>query len=158
MTAIAITLDVASPLWEDAMAMVDIARRAAGEVLDPDGLGEVTIRLTDDAEMADLNGRYRGKPKPTNVLSFPALQGFPAPPGEPRRLGDIALGYETVAREAEAQGKRFGDHVSHLIVHGLLHLLGHDHETDTDAESMEGIEREILAKLGIADPYTSPAP
>lgn len=117
--------------------------------------GEVVILLTDDAEMRRLNASFRGKDKPTNVLSFPAA---PAPSGmkgaESLFLGDLALGYETCAAEALAEGKLLRDHLSHLVVHGLLHLLGYDHETEVEAERMEGRERAILATLGIADPYS----
>jgi probable rRNA maturation factor len=105
--------------------------------------------------MRRLNASFRGKDKPTNVLSFPAA---PPPPGmkgtESLFLGDLALGYETCAAEALAEGKSLRDHLSHLVVHGLLHLLGYDHETGVEAERMEGRERAILAALGIADPYS----
>lgn len=117
--------------------------------------GDVAILLADDAEMRRLNATFRGKDKPTNVLSFPAP---PLPPGlkgtDSLFLGDLALGYETCAAEALAEGKTLRDHLSHLVVHGLLHLVGYDHETEVEAERMEGRERAILAKLGIADPYS----
>jgi probable rRNA maturation factor len=117
--------------------------------------GEATILLTDDATMHRLNASFRGKDKPTNVLSFPAP---PAPADISRAeslfLGDIALGYETCAAEALAEGKSFRDHLSHLVVHGLLHLMGYDHETEAQAVQMEGRERAVLALLGIADPYS----
>ncbi len=104
--------------------------------------------------MQRLNSTFRGKDKPTNVLSFPAP---PMPPGagdaDSLFLGDLALGYETCAAEALAEEKSLGDHLAHLVVHGVLHLMGYDHETEAEAEEMEGRERAILASLGIADPY-----
>ena len=108
--------------------------------------------LTDDARVRELNREWRGQDKATNVLSFPAAQ----PPGEtpqPLMLGDIAIAYETTRNEAEAEGKPFQNHLSHLAIHGFLHLLGYDHLDDDEAEEMEGLERDILATLGIADPY-----
>ncbi len=107
----------------------------------------VTILLTDDATIQDLNARFRSKDAPTNVLSFPA-----AASAHPH-LGDLALAHGVCAREAAAQGKSLADHLSHLVVHGLLHLLGHDHEDDAPAEAMEALERVILSELGVADPY-----
>jgi probable rRNA maturation factor len=107
------------------------------------------IALSSDEEVAKLNAVYRGKPTPTNVLSFSA----PASDQQIRFLGDIGLASETVAREAEEQGIPFVDHLQHLVVHGLLHLKGYDHQLPADAEVMEGLEVRILATLGIADPY-----
>ena len=115
------------------------------------GVGPATILLTDDATVRDLNARFRGKDYATNVLSFPAA----AQPGlaGPQPLGDLALAYGICAAEAAAQGKTLADHLRHLVAHGVLHLLGHDHEDDAEAEAMEALERRILAGLGVADPY-----
>lgn len=116
------------------------------------GGAELSVVLTDDASIRAINAQWRHKNEPTNVLSFPAP---PAMPGAPRLLGDIVIAHETTAREAEAEGKPFGDHLGHLAIHGFLHLLGYDHESDADAEVMERLEREILAKLGVPDPYAA---
>lgn len=113
---------------------------------------EYSVLLTDDAHMRELNKNWRSIDKPTNVLSFPAPQEAKAAQG---LLGDIVLAFETVAREAQEEGKAPLDHVSHLAVHGALHLFGLDHEDDAEAETMENREREILARLGIPDPYAS---
>ncbi|MET0429192.1 MAG: rRNA maturation RNase YbeY [Microvirga sp.] len=112
---------------------------------------EVGVLLTDDARIRDLNRSWRGKDTPTNVLSFPA----PENPGVhfPRYLGDLALAYETLAREAEDESKPLAHHFAHLVVHGVLHLLGHDHEVEDEAQLMEALEVKALATLGIADPY-----
>jgi probable rRNA maturation factor len=113
---------------------------------------ELSLLFTDDASMQVLNRDWRGKDKPTNVLSFPA---FPVKVGGkvPPMLGDIAIALETVQREAAEEGKPFDSHLSHMIVHGLLHLLGYDHEDDDEAEIMEAAERGILGRLAIPDPY-----
>jgi probable rRNA maturation factor len=114
---------------------------------------EVSIVLTDDAEIRALNRTWRGKDAPTNVLSFPAGEPFGDIPGEPCPLGDVILGGETVIAEAEAKGISSADHASHLVVHGMLHLLGYDHDGDEEATRMETLETKVLACLGIADPY-----
>ena len=116
---------------------------------------EACVALSDDANVRDLNARYRGKDKATNVLSFPAPAAQPGSAAA-ASLGDIVLAAETVASEAEAQGIHPAHHLQHLVVHGLLHLLGLDHETDAEARKMEALEVEILARLGIADPYALP--
>jgi probable rRNA maturation factor len=119
---------------------------------------EAAVALSSDAHVQELNSAYRGKDKPTNVLSFPA-QSTPPPSSisnlsnQPPFLGDIILAFETVKREAELESKPFHQHVQHLVVHGLLHLLGYDHETDTEAGEMERHETEILGRLGVPDPY-----
>lgn len=114
------------------------------------GVAEVSVVLTDDAEQRELNHQWRGFDKSTNVLSFPQIEPFGPVAG---LLGDITLARETVEREAAEMGITFEAHFTHLVVHGFLHLLGYDHIEEEDAEEMEGLETEILATLGIADPY-----
>lgn len=132
-----------------AIAAVMAAARHAGMALKPGA--EVSVLLTDNAQVRELNRIWRQQDKPTNVLSFPAtsVAGLEKAP----MLGDIVVAGETVADEALAEGKTVSDHLSHLLVHGFLHLLGHDHLTDAQAEIMENLERKILASLSIADPY-----
>ena len=113
---------------------------------------EVSVVLADDDTVHALNRQYRGIDKPTNVLSFP-IEEWEEGGGQPVLIGDVVLGFETVKREAELADKPLGHHVSHLIVHGVLHLLGYDHETDSDAAEMEPLETAILERLNIPDPY-----
>jgi probable rRNA maturation factor len=115
----------------------------------------VTIFFTDDSEITALNSTWRGKAAPTNVLSFPAPPDRRGPPGEPAFLGDVVLAYGTVNREAVDQGKDMRAHAAHLIVHGLMHLLGYDHETQSGATEMESRETHILGRLGFPDPYAA---
>ena len=146
-------------IWERlAVGDAQLARaaEAAFLVAPRPGAFEVTLLLTDDTEMRELNRAWRGKDAATNVLSFPAGVSV-AQGGEPRPLGDVVLAAETVQREAEAQGVSPADHVSHLVVHGVLHLLGFEHENDANAEKMEALETKVLAGLDIADPYAEPA-
>jgi probable rRNA maturation factor len=149
-SAPAIDIVIESPLWRSAPDAVAVIRRAIGTAAEmtkaTDEPREIAVMLCDDAAMRELNGRWRGRPEPTNVLSFPAA----APAGT---LGDIAIAYETMAREADADGKPFGDHLAHLAVHGFLHLLGYDHQSDAEAVVMERLEVAILARLGVANPY-----
>jgi probable rRNA maturation factor len=136
----------------DAEAVIHRAIAAAAELVDADlGEAELAVMLTDDAGIRTLNSNWRGIDKPTNVLSFPS--GAPRHDGQPILLGDIVIAYETTAAEAVAEGKPFLHHLSHLAVHGFLHLVGHDHETDPEADAMEALEQDILARLDIPDPY-----
>ena len=150
---------VTAECWQhetDAEAIIHRAIEAAAAMVDADTFGaELAIMLTDDDGIRTLNKNWRGIDKPTNVLSFPALQPTgPRDNGDaPRMLGDIAIAYETAHAEADAEHKLFSHHLSHLAVHGFLHLIGYDHEKDDEAEIMEELERKILAQLGIPDPY-----
>ncbi|MEH2564532.1 rRNA maturation RNase YbeY [Bradyrhizobium sp. AZCC 2289] len=150
---------VVADCWQtepDAEAVIHRAISAAAEIADA-GVGdaELAVMLTDDSGIRTLNSNWRGIDKPTNVLSFPALQptGAGANDDAPRMLGDIAIAFETTRKEADDEQKPFDHHLSHLAVHGFLHLIGYDHEKDDDAEAMESLEQEILAQLGIPDPY-----
>jgi len=111
------------------------------------GMSGISVLLASDEVVRELNLRFLGNDKPTNVLSFPATEN------PEHHLGDIALAFETCAREAAEQGKPLGDHLQHLVAHGVLHLVGYDHQTDAEAEAMEALEREILSGLGVPDPY-----
>ena len=162
-----VTLD---PQWPESVAgCARIARRAAAAALDlaaadlgPSEAAELSLVLAGDDQIRALNRDYRDQDKPTNVLSFPNMQAQGSDPGENPRdlrlLGDIVVARETLLREARAQQKRAQDHLAHLVVHGVLHLLGYDHADDREADEMEGREIRILQSLGIADPYrTTPA-
>lgn len=159
------------PVWETALPgavdVIDQALQAASVRVLPDSKldATVSVALMSDAEVRRLNRDYRAQDKPTNVLSFPALEtdalaavkSGRLPAGMPRgaevELGDIVLALETVTAEASAQGKTVADHVRHLLTHGFLHLLGYDHDHEAAAELMEAAEVDILATLGVADPY-----
>ncbi len=179
-SAAAPTLDISFSLeageWEaavpDAEQRVEAAARAAFEAAEkPEILGgdtpvEMSLVLADDALVQTLNRDYRDKDKPTNVLSFALLDDLDdtdestddvlaRDEGMPILIGDVILAFETVQREALEQGKSFGDHLTHLVIHGVLHLLGYDHQSDPDADRMERLETSILARLGIADPYSA---
>jgi probable rRNA maturation factor len=162
-----VTIDVVieDPRWQ-AAGITDLAQRASDAVLDRLGLDpdtyEIALLACDDARIAALNADFRDKPTATNVLSWPSDERAAAIPGEmpappdpvmDAELGDIAIAYDTCAREAAAAGKPLSDHALHLLVHGTLHLLGYDHERDLDATLMEGLEAEILGKMGLPDPY-----
>lgn len=147
-----IDLEIEDAGWTAALPDADaLARRAAEAVLLGEGAdGEgVTLLLTDDASVRELNARFRGKDAATNVLSFPA------PPNPEKHLGDVALALGVCTREAAAQGKPLAHHLQHLVAHGVLHLLGYDHMSEDEAEAMEGLERVVLAGLGIPDPYAA---
>lgn len=154
--------------WRQALpGIVALCRRAARATLrtaasapkgNGEGVaagGEVTIVLADDAFVRRLNSEYRGQDKPTNVLSFPAGEPEPMPDMEAAALGDVVIAFESVAREATAQKKRLDAHLSHMVVHGVLHLLGFDHEDEAGAGRMENVEIAVLAELGIGDPYAA---
>jgi len=152
-TGPAIDILVESPRWRAVPTAQRTVRRAIAAAAARARAGsELSIVLTDDAAMRTLNRRWRGKNRPTNVLSFPSGESDPQR-GKPRHLGDIVIAYETTAREAIGESKPFAHHLAHLTVHGFLHLLGYDHDKDDDAEKMERLERTILKRIGIPDPY-----
>ena len=146
-----IEVEIEEAAWTSALPdAAAVAERAATAALGTVE-GDVVVLLTDDAAVQDLNARFRDRDRPTNVLSFPAADSA-AP-----HLGDLVLAFGVCAAEAAAQGKSLADHLSHLTVHGVLHLLGRDHEDEAEAEAMESEERSILATLGVADPYRADA-
>lgn len=145
-----------SPRWRTALPARKLARETIAVAAEESGVAltpgaELCVHLGDDEHIRALNARWRGLDKPTNVLSFPAVD--PARLAKARLLGDVVLAFETLAREAADDGKPLADHYRHLVAHGFLHLLGFDHEREADAERMEAIETRILARLGVADPY-----
>jgi len=149
---------IESDAWQALPDAEDIVRRAIASAATTMAATrhrrtELSVLLCDDKTIAGLNARWRGQERPTNVLSFPAPPLPGAAPDGTVPLGDIAVAYETVVREAGEHGRPVSDHLSHLVVHGFLHLLGYDHHMDGEAEQMERIERDILARIGIADPY-----
>jgi len=151
---LAIETSVACDHWHSLGDLDALIARCLSEALAETGDSvragaEVSLLLCDDARIRALNAQFRGMDKPTNVLSFPG----PEPIETAQVLGDIAIAYETVAREAEEQGKLLPHHLCHMVVHGFLHLLGYDHETDDEAEAMEADETRVLQRMGIADPY-----
>ena len=146
----AITIVIEEKSWRKQKLALSLMRRAARLALDTDetkprGNAGFTMLLANDARLKELNTDFRGIARPTNVLSFPS--------DDPAYLGDIAIAYGVVAREARSEDKRFSAHAAHLAVHGVLHLLGHDHQKKAEAKCMETLERQILARLGLADPY-----
>lgn len=153
MSEITVEVEVEADAWLEAearaVALCEAAVEAALKAADFAEAADVSLLLTDDAEVRELNRDHRGKDAPTNVLSFPAPEAFRP------HLGDIALAYETCAREAAEQGKPLSAHLTHLVAHGTLHLLGWDHQADDEAEAMEALERTILAGLGFPDPYAT---
>ena len=142
--------------WNQTSGLDTLARRVLDEAVILTGVklapeAEVSLLLCDDARIREINREWRGLDKPTNVLSFPAAP--PAALPKSPQVGDIAVAYETVVREAQEEAKTFHDHFAHMILHGFLHCLGSDHETDDEADQMEGVEIRVLQKIGIADPY-----
>lgn len=158
----AIGVVVDNPAWRTAVpGAAVLCRRAARAALAKGRIAEDAIELcivlADDALIADLNARFRGRREPTNVLSFPA-QGPSRPSGRapgqsPTMLGDVVLALETLRREAERDGKRLDHHLAHLVIHGVLHLVGHDHADDAEAARMEALEIAALGRLGVGNPY-----
>lgn len=152
-----VSIDVEDESWSALADLQDIAQQAVDAawtaVGSDGGTAQVAVLFTNDEAMTGINAEWRGKNNPTNVLSFPAASDMPWPDGEPRPLGDIVLAHGVVTREAADQGKTLHEHTVHLIVHGMLHLLGYDHEADDEAEEMEQLEIGILKGLGISDPY-----
>lgn len=140
-----IDIEIEDEAWSAALPNAETLALEAAEAATAEG--GMAILLTDDDTVADLNQRFRGKAGPTNVLSFPA------PDNREGHLGDIALAYGVCAREAAEQGKSLAHHLQHLVAHGVLHLVGYDHQTETEAAEMEALERRILAGLDIPDPY-----
>lgn len=162
--SLTVDLAVEDPSWSavpDLQALVERAAAAAlAEAgLEPDEDLELSCLFCDDGAIRALNAQWRGMDKATNVLSFPTPAGPASPagvddaPGAEALLGDIAIAWGTVVREAEAENKRVEDHVAHLVIHGTLHLLGEDHEENAEAEAMEALERRAMARLGLPDPY-----
>ncbi|MEZ5888304.1 MAG: rRNA maturation RNase YbeY [Paracoccaceae bacterium] len=159
---------IEDPRW-NGLDLEALAEAAARAVLTELGLPRegflISLLGCDDRRIAELNADFRGKPQPTNVLSWPSgergaaadggqpARPRPGPADMPEELGDVAIAWETCAREAEEQGKRMSDHVSHLLVHGIMHLLGYDHVRDGDAALMETTEARVLSAMGIANPY-----
>lgn len=152
-----IIVQVTDAAWEDdSEDPQSMVRRVAGALQSHLGIPlearEVSVRFANDADVSSLNKQFRGRDGATNVLSFPAT---PVPGQAGNALGDIILARETVLAEAAAQGKTITDHACHLVLHGMLHLLGYDHDTDERAEEMESLERNVLNDIGIGDPYAA---
>jgi probable rRNA maturation factor len=146
-----VDIQITSPQWDAEPLAEQTVRTAIAAAADELGTeaGEVSVVLTDDAAIRTLNRDWRGIDKPTNVLSFPAAAG----PGDDRMLGDIVIAYETLARECHDEDRVFLQHLAHLTIHGFLHLMGYDHQTDSDADAMEGLESKIMTALNLPDPY-----
>ena len=148
-----VDVEVEDEDWRSSVPRVEATvRRAAEAALSAVGGGAVVVLLTDDATVRDLNDRFRGKDSATNVLSFPAAPPPGVGPGS-GASGDIALAFGVCRAEAETQAVPLADHLAHLVIHGVLHLAGHDHEDDAEAVAMEGLEIRLLDGMGIADPY-----
>ena len=156
--AVAVEVTIPCPLWEgacaDAAALAETAAHLTLLQSHAAPTSVVDVTLTDDATQRAFNHTWRGKDAPTNVLAFPAADpAIPPPDGAPLLLGDVVLAYETVGREAAEQHKPLADHLRHLVVHGVLHLLGYDHIQPAEAAAMEAREIAILAELGVPNPY-----
>lgn len=155
-----IEVTVEADAWRSAVANPEhLCQRAVSAVLARETVGpavEIGVLLADDSRVRVLNRDFRGQDRSTNVLSFPTGAAAPIA-GQPRLLGDVVVALETTQREATADGTPLGDHLTHLVVHGTLHLLGYDHEQDDEADRMEAREVELLAGLGVADPYRTEA-
>jgi len=155
-TPLVLHVAIADRGWSALPSIRSVTRKAAAAAYGLAGDGdpaEVSLLLTDDSGLRTLNRDWRGIDKPTNVLAFANPPQAFSPDGPPRALGDVALALETVLREANEQGKSPTAHVSHLVAHGMLHLLGRDHMIDVEAEAMENEERQVMAVLGFPDPY-----
>lgn len=148
---------IESALWDAAPGAEAAVRRTLTEAAIAIGANfkdrSLAVLFADDSAIRRLNAQWRGLDKPTNVLSFPPASSAGQQGGAVKSLGDIAIAYETTAREAQDESKPFADHLAHLAVHGFLHLMGYDHESEAAAETMEQLERVILARLGVPDPY-----
>ncbi|TAN55269.1 MAG: rRNA maturation RNase YbeY [Rhodospirillales bacterium] len=158
MASLTANLRIEEPGWRKVLKnpakLLTAAAKAALQTGAPEleGKADIAILLSNDAEVQALNKMWRGPDKPTNVLSFPALPEA-SPPGGPVFLGDLVLALETVEREAKAQGKSVEAHAAHLVIHGVLHLLGFDHMDAKQARGMERLEQDVMARLGYPDPY-----
>jgi probable rRNA maturation factor len=153
-----IEVNVAAPAWRRVADLEDLAKTCVRQSLAASGAAlaskcEVSVTFCDDETIRELNVEWRGKDQPTNVLSFPTPGALDRKP----LIGDVIVAYETVAREAEEQGKLLRAHAAHMVAHGFLHLIGYDHETAADAERMEALERKIAMALGFPDPYAEDA-
>jgi probable rRNA maturation factor len=154
------------PAWLEAVPTAEeLCRRSAVAAIMASGAvrteAEASVVLSNDARIRALNAAYRGKDEATNVLAFPATdvveRRAAGTVGPPLTIGDVVVAFETACAEAMLEGKSIEDHLSHLVVHGMLHLLGYDHQTEDEAAKMEGMEVAVLASLGVADPYSSVA-
>jgi len=142
-----IEIEIDEAAWTEALPDAASLARVAASAACLGRAGTIAILLTGDERVRDLNARFLGKDAATNVLAFPAS------PGAQNHLGDVALAFGVCAREAARRAKPLADHLRHLVIHGVLHLLGYDHGAEDQADAMEGVERDLLAALGVADPY-----
>ena len=140
--------------WQSVVDLEILTHVAIAAALEIDEKRSIDVLYTDDSSIQVINQKWRGKDGPTNILSFPAAPQ-PVPAGEVAHLGDLVLGWQTIVREASEAGKPLNHHITHLVIHGTLHLLGFDHETDAEAALMEAREIAILAGMGLGNPYTS---